>query len=155
MCFSQIGLMANLRFHTVGSASGFGEFEVTDDIDSLEWWVDGQSGLVLLPGAQQEPSQPSCLASSVRKVPLQKRTSLQLPLDRRQAPEQARSRATPPSTPPPPNSALKLGFCCAERGWAFYFALSWWLKQKRAKPFSDMAKRLETIEVRWKELCST
>ncbi|CAE7662532.1 unnamed protein product [Symbiodinium sp. CCMP2592] len=80
VCFSQIGLIANPRFHTVSSASGFGEFEVTDDIDSLEWWVDGQSG------------------------------------------------------------------------WAFYFALSWWLKQKRAKPFSDMAKRLETIEVRWKEM---
>jgi len=74
----------------------FGEFEVTDDIDSLEWWVDGQSGLVLLPGL--------------------------------------------------------LCSCLSIGGWAFYFALSWWLKQKRAKPFSDMAKRLETIEVRWKEM---
>ena len=23
---------------------GFGEFEVTDDINSLQWWVDGESG---------------------------------------------------------------------------------------------------------------
>ncbi|CAK9056864.1 Uncharacterized protein SCF082_LOCUS30595 [Durusdinium trenchii] len=28
----------------------FGEFEVTDDIDSLVLWVDGQTGLILLPG---------------------------------------------------------------------------------------------------------
>ena len=32
------------------SSMCFGEFEVTDDIDSLELWIDGSSGLVLLPG---------------------------------------------------------------------------------------------------------
>ncbi|CAE7624789.1 unnamed protein product [Symbiodinium microadriaticum] len=76
--------------------TGFGEFEVTDDIDSLEWWVDGESGLVLLPG---------------------------------------------------------LVCCCLSiGGWAFYFVMSCWLKRKRAKPFLEMAKRLDTIEVRWKEM---
>ncbi|CAE7858307.1 unnamed protein product [Symbiodinium necroappetens] len=78
------------------SSMCFGEFEVTDDIDSLEWWVDGESGLVLLPG---------------------------------------------------------LVCCCLSiGGWAFYFVMSCWLKQKRAKPFLEMAKRLDTIEVRWKEM---
>ncbi|CAE7613688.1 unnamed protein product [Symbiodinium natans] len=73
----------------------FGEFEVTDDINSLQWWVDGESGLILLPG---------------------------------------------------------LVCCCLSiGGWAFYFILSCWLKRQQAKPFADMAKRLDAIEKRWKD----
>lgn len=41
--------MTGQLFYWVSSIC-FGEFEVTDDINSLVLWVDGSSGLVLLPG---------------------------------------------------------------------------------------------------------
>ena len=46
-----------------GFTWGFGEFEVTDDINELVLWVDGSTGLVLLPG-RKTPETPETRSSA-------------------------------------------------------------------------------------------